>query len=395
MGFEPSAEDKQNTYVILPAYNEATRIQPVIEEIARKGYNMVIVNDGSSDNTLDVILESKKKYPNKIHIFSLLINRGVGVATQTGFEAVLKFNPKYVVSMDSDGQHSPDDLDSVIEPLVAGRAQAVIGVRPLEDMPKSRNFANAVMNLLTKIFYGVDVSDSQTGFRAITNDALNKIQKTATSLQTKTKGINFEHIDADKIKEVESRLEAVQEIAKKGIDLDMNAEEIGALMSELKNIESYINNLIKVEDLARLFDEIKAAAAAAGIEIQDFSAEIKTMQNLASSTDGSFERVFTNVKSEAKSAKSEIKSLNSEMRSLSSSFTGTWSDFTGNFAQFTLAEMAGDLLADGIRRLGEGLVDTVVETDKAMTSLMKVAPETFSGTGEQLDQYLNKVTDVT
>jgi glycosyltransferase involved in cell wall biosynthesis len=175
MGYNVSEKDKQDTYVVLPAYNEATRIQPVIEAIAEKGYNMVIVNDGSSDNTLDVIMESKRKYPDKIHVFSLLINRGVGVATQTGFEAVLKFNPKYVVSMDSDGQHSADDLDAVIEPLVTGRAQAVIGVRPLKDMPKSRNYANAIMNLLTKIFYRVDVSDSQTGFRAITKDALEKI----------------------------------------------------------------------------------------------------------------------------------------------------------------------------------------------------------------------------
>ena len=170
-----TSEDKDATYVVLPAYNEATRIQPVIEAIAEKGYNMVIINDGSSDNTFDVILESKKKYPNRIHLFSLIINRGVGVATQTGFEAVLRFNPKYIVSMDSDGQHSPDDLDNVIEPLVSGRAEAVIGVRPLEDMPKSRNFANSVMNFLTKIFYGVDVSDSQTGFRALTIDALNNI----------------------------------------------------------------------------------------------------------------------------------------------------------------------------------------------------------------------------
>lgn len=176
MGFEPSAEDKQNTYVILPAYNEATRIQPVIEEIARKGYNMVIVNDGSSDDTLGVVRQSKKKFPDQIHIFSLIINRGVGVATQTGFDAVLKYNPKYVVSMDSDGQHSPDDLDNVIEPLVKGEAQAVIGVRPLKDMPFSRNFANSVMNLLTRIFYHVNVSDSQTGFRAVTFDALNKIE---------------------------------------------------------------------------------------------------------------------------------------------------------------------------------------------------------------------------
>ena len=175
MGVEISKEDKDATYVVLPAYNEATRIQPVIEEIAEKGYNMVIVNDGSSDNTLDVILESKRKYPDKIHVYSLIINRGVGVATQTGFDAVLKYDPKYVVSMDSDGQHSPEDLDNVIRPLVTGEAQAVIGVRPLKDMPFSRNFANSVMNLLTRIFYKVNVSDSQTGFRAITKDALKKI----------------------------------------------------------------------------------------------------------------------------------------------------------------------------------------------------------------------------
>jgi len=176
MGYELTKEDRNQTFVVLPAYNEATRIQPVIESIAEKGYNMIIVNDGSSDNTLDVIKQSKRKYPNQIHIFSLMINRGVGVATQTGFDAVFKFNPKYVVSMDSDGQHSAEDLDNVITPLVTGQAQAVIGVRPLKDMPFTRNFANAVMNLLTRLFYGVNVSDSQTGFRAITIEALRKIE---------------------------------------------------------------------------------------------------------------------------------------------------------------------------------------------------------------------------
>jgi len=176
MGYELTKEDRNQTFVVLPAYNEATRIQPVLESIAEKGYNMIIVNDGSSDNTLDVIKQSKRKYPNQIHIFSLMINRGVGVATQTGFDAVFKFNPKYVVSMDSDGQHSAEDLDNVITPLVTGQAQAVIGVRPLKDMPFTRNFANAVMNLLTRLFYGVNVSDSQTGFRAITIEALRKIE---------------------------------------------------------------------------------------------------------------------------------------------------------------------------------------------------------------------------
>ncbi|WP_407415230.1 glycosyltransferase family 2 protein [Methanobrevibacter sp.] len=175
MALEIKKEDKEATYVILPAYNEETRIQPVIEEIAEKGYKMVIVNDGSSDNTLKVIRDSQRKYPKNIFIYSHIINRGVGMAMQTGFDAVLKYNPKYIVNMDSDGQHSVDDLENVLEPLITGRAQAVIGVRPLKDMPLSRNFANAVMNLLTRILYGVSVSDSQTGFRAITAEALEKI----------------------------------------------------------------------------------------------------------------------------------------------------------------------------------------------------------------------------
>ena len=175
MSVQISEEDKKATYVILPAYNEATRIQPVIEEIAQKGYKMVIVNDGSSDNTLEVVKQSQMKYPKNIYIYSHIINRGVGVAMQTGFDAVLRYNPKYIINMDSDGQHSADDLENVLEPLVTGKAEAVIGVRPLKDMPLSRNIANSIMNLLTRIFYHVNVSDSQTGFRAITLDALKKI----------------------------------------------------------------------------------------------------------------------------------------------------------------------------------------------------------------------------
>lgn len=170
-----SDADKRDTYIIIPAYNEETRVQPVIEAIAEKGFKMVIVNDGSSDNTLEVLKESQRKFPKNIHIYNHIINRGVGMAMQTGFEAVLKYNPRFIVNIDADGQHSVDDLEKVMEPLITGRAQAVIGVRPLKDMPKSRNIANAIMNLLTRIFYGVNVSDSQTGFRALTIEALNQI----------------------------------------------------------------------------------------------------------------------------------------------------------------------------------------------------------------------------
>ena len=159
----------------IPAYNEETRVRPVIEAIADMGFKIILVNDGSSDGTLDVLKDVQGKYPENIFIYSHVINRGVGLAMQTGFEAVLKYNPKYIVNIDADGQHSVDDLERVLEPLIAGRAEAVIGVRSLSDMPKSKNFGNSVMNILTHIFYGVNVSDSQTGFRALTRSALDKI----------------------------------------------------------------------------------------------------------------------------------------------------------------------------------------------------------------------------
>ena len=219
MVFEVSKEDKEKTYVILPAYNEETRIQPVIEEIAERGYKMVIVNDGSSDNTLEVIKESQRKYPKNIFIYSHIINRGVGVAMQTGFDAVLRYNPKYVVNMDSDGQHSVDDLDNVLKPLITGEAQAVIGVRPLKDMPLSRNIANAIMNLLTRIFYRVDVSDSQTGFRAITREALDKIQINARGYLISSEFIR--EVNDNNIKFAEVPIETIYtpETQKKGTNV--------------------------------------------------------------------------------------------------------------------------------------------------------------------------------
>ena len=173
--FVMSKEDKEQTFIVIPAYNEETRVQPVIENLCDLGYKMIVVNDGSSDNTLEKLKESQKKYPENIFILNHIINRGMGAAIRTGLDAVLKHKPKYIVNMDADGQHDIADIDKVCEPLINGRAEAVIGVRPFGDMPKSKNFANTVMNFLTRFFYRVDVSDSQTGFRAITYDALKKI----------------------------------------------------------------------------------------------------------------------------------------------------------------------------------------------------------------------------
>lgn len=169
------SDSRDEIFVVVPAYNEENTVSQVIEGIAEEGYNVVLVNDGSKDNTLNLAIESKKKYPNQIFIVSHVINRGLGAALKTGMETAIRKGAKYILTFDADGQHAIEDIAKVVKPLQEGKADACIGARPLKDMPISKSFANFVMNFLTLIFYGRNVRDSQSGLRAFTADAASKI----------------------------------------------------------------------------------------------------------------------------------------------------------------------------------------------------------------------------
>ena len=166
---------KNDVYLVVPAYNEEKTVSEIIEGIVNEGYNVVLVNDGSEDKTLELAINSKRKYPDKIFIVSHMINRGLGATLNTGMETAIKKNAKYIITFDADGQHAIEDISKFIQPLLNGEADAVIGSRPFEDMPLSKSFANIVMNFLTLIFYRRKVKDSQSGLRAFTKDAANKI----------------------------------------------------------------------------------------------------------------------------------------------------------------------------------------------------------------------------
>lgn len=166
---------KNDIYIVVPAYNEEKTVSQIIEGIVEEGYNVILVNDGSKDNTLNFSKQSKAKYPDKIFIISHMINRGLGAALKTGMTVALNKGAKYILTFDADGQHAIEDIAKVVKPLQDGEADACIGARPLKDMPLSKSFANWVMNFLTLIFYGCNVQDSQGGLRAFTSDAASQI----------------------------------------------------------------------------------------------------------------------------------------------------------------------------------------------------------------------------
>ena len=228
------------------------------------------------------------------------------------------------------------------------------------------------------------------------NDKLNKIETTTTSLQTHLKGLSLDHIDTDIVSRLQNELKEIKDLTN-NMDISFDADSLGDLLTILSRIQSEIKNLEKVENLASSFDKIVDSASKVGIEIKDLDGVINNLASEAKDLDGSFDRAFSEAKNGASELKSELKEVSSTMNKVSKEskksggILGTMDDFKGNFSQFTLAEVAGDFIADGIRTAVGGIKDTVVETDSAIRDLQKVYGKLESN---QLKDYLLDVTEV-
>ncbi|MGB8232553.1 MAG: glycosyltransferase family 2 protein [Methanobacterium sp.] len=161
-------------FVVVPAYNEEKTIPKVIEDLMKMGLEIVVVDDGSNDDTY-IIVESIIKEKKNGLLLRHLLNRGLGAALRTGIEAALMEDPDVVVTFDADGQHDPQDILNVSRPIVNGEADVVIGERNFKEMPSSKKFGNEVMNIITMMFYGIKVKDSQSGLRAFNKKAAETI----------------------------------------------------------------------------------------------------------------------------------------------------------------------------------------------------------------------------
>jgi glycosyltransferase involved in cell wall biosynthesis len=154
--------------VVIPARNEASIVAAVLSnipsEIQAHHVVPIVIDDGSSDDTETVARRAGAL------VVRHIANLGVGAATTTGFRAALELNADIVVTMDADGQHDPGEIPALVECLIDGPFDVVIGSRLLmhDGMPPSRFLANLLLNAVTFLVYGKIVSDSQSGFRAFT-----------------------------------------------------------------------------------------------------------------------------------------------------------------------------------------------------------------------------------
>jgi UDP-N-acetylglucosamine---dolichyl-phosphate N-acetylglucosaminyltransferase len=159
--------------IVIPAYNEERTIIEVIRGLKRHGFaRLIVVDDGSRDRT------SKLASQEDVVLLRHILNRGLGGALGTGITASLRLGAEAIVTFDADGQHDPDDIARLLEPIKKEEADVVIGSRMLEPtgVPYPRRIANWTANIVTYLLFRGWTTDSQSGLRAFSSQAAARIQ---------------------------------------------------------------------------------------------------------------------------------------------------------------------------------------------------------------------------
>ncbi|MFA4818124.1 MAG: glycosyltransferase family 2 protein [Parcubacteria group bacterium] len=160
-------------FVIVPAYNEEKNIREVLQKIVLYTNNIIVVDDGSIDDTYEIA----KKVDSNIIVLKHKINLGKGAALKTGCEAALIRGANILALIDSDGQHLPEDMMKLVEKLIEKKLDIVFGERTFnDDMPFMMKMGNQLLTFTIKLFSKINLSDTQCGLRVLTSDAYKKIK---------------------------------------------------------------------------------------------------------------------------------------------------------------------------------------------------------------------------
>src|SRR3990167_4646485 len=165
------AQKDSKIIAVVPAYNEAKTIGLVIPDLKRYVQEIIVVNDGSFDET-----EKIAKFSGVI-VLSHAINRGLGASLQTGFKKALEKNADYILTFDADGHHRSSDIPRLLQSLEKEKADVAIGSRSFSGRktPLVRKIYNKIADYIGFVIFGLYVRDTQSGLRLFIKNALMKL----------------------------------------------------------------------------------------------------------------------------------------------------------------------------------------------------------------------------
>lgn len=173
------SNNKLNFYVLIPAFNEEKHIGELIRRINLITSNIVVVDDGSTDKTAQIAQQNGA--------FCIIhdTNKGKGASLSDGYDYLLNKGAEYIITMDADGQHSPDDINKFIQLAKSGKYDIIVGNRmnDTKNMPLIRYLTNRFTSMVVSMCAGCKIPDSQCGFRLFSSNVLRKVKVT---------GMNFD-----------------------------------------------------------------------------------------------------------------------------------------------------------------------------------------------------------
>jgi len=157
---------------VIPAYDAALTIGEVVRRTAAVLPRVLVVDDGSADGTGARAEEAGAR------VLSHASNRGKGAALRTAFEALEREPLDAVITLDADGQHDPGDIPLFQEAFGRSRAGIIVGSRSSDftSMSRGRRFGNRLASSALRLFSGLSLPDSQSGFRLYSMDFLRKVR---------------------------------------------------------------------------------------------------------------------------------------------------------------------------------------------------------------------------
>jgi len=168
--------------ILIPAYNEEKYIHKVIKDCLKYKFDVIVVNDGCTDNTPEIVKSIPEPDDCRIILLEHPYNLGKGQALKTGFHYAVDNNYRGVITIDADGQHSADEIINFLDTVEKDDPDIIVGSRfqNIKDMPFDRVFANTSSSWIISLIAGRKIEDVQSGFRYISSRVLK-----STKLETK------------------------------------------------------------------------------------------------------------------------------------------------------------------------------------------------------------------